>query len=175
MARPLPWRRRPCSAYEKQLDKSAETKLFVVQQGGPTSFVLRDEENNKFKTVLSEYLHCSCNKAAGKSSAAGAAATEHCVHTLFLMLKVFQMPVSNPLTWQISFRDIEIQDICNYREKLAKETAAAESRASKRKARQVDVCPPATAPIGYEDVKGVRKKLETSDVCPICHDTYISF
>ena len=130
---------------------------FVVQQSGPTSFVLKNEAGKKFKTVLGSSLACSCGSSKGHPK-------EHCIHTLFLVLKVFQVPTTNPVTWQVSYLDTEIQDIVSYRQKIKDEKIVKEIREKKRRSRRSSNTTDEegkhkerTAPYGYDDDKGLRK------------------
>lgn len=48
---------------------------------GPTSLILKDDNDNKFKVVIGNTISCSCNVVKN----------DHCIHSLFVMLKKFKV------------------------------------------------------------------------------------
>ena len=94
-----------------------------------------------------------------------------------MILKVFQVPADDPLTWQVAYLDTEIQDLVGYKQKLDEQKAGEEYNEKRRKGRRrigsngIEANALArTAPIGFDDEKGIRKDLCQGDVCPICCD-----
>jgi hypothetical protein len=81
MARVVPWRNKPTQLISEMIPVSKELKLYLVHEIGPTSMVLKDENNNKFKVVIGDTVNCSCSVVKN----------DHCIHSLFVMLKKFKV------------------------------------------------------------------------------------
>ncbi|EFJ52902.1 hypothetical protein VOLCADRAFT_86362 [Volvox carteri f. nagariensis] len=85
---------------------------------------------------------------------------ELCMHTVFVMVKVLRVPVSNPLLWQLSLSDRELEEVlrCGTQpERPPQEAAKAKPAAEKTPAGQVkrrDVDEEEPCPICYEDMLG---------------------
>jgi len=100
-----PYRNKPTPHILSLLTSASHSTFFLVQEPGPTSFVLKDDSDRKYKLSLGDSLSCSC----------GAAGTEHCIHTLYALLKIFKLQPENPLIWQISYIDTDIAFLCRNR------------------------------------------------------------
>jgi E3 ubiquitin-protein ligase ZSWIM2 len=85
----------------KMIDIASRITLFMVAQSGPLSFTFKDRLGNKLKTSIGSELKCSC--FPGKN--------DHCIHTLYVLLKVFKVPQINPLVWQAAYVDSELSDL----------------------------------------------------------------
>mmetsp|Transcript_14807 Transcript_14807/g.21172 ORF Transcript_14807/g.21172 Transcript_14807/m.21172 type:complete len:649 (-) Transcript_14807:89-2035(-) len=89
--------------WEQDIQQLENTKLYLVSTLGPTVYILRTDDhltNITFKVVIGSSQMCSCGNGEGRGSL--------CVHILFVMLKVFRVPSDNPLAWQLSLIDSEI-------------------------------------------------------------------
>lgn len=49
MSRLVPWRNKPTNLITQMIPVSAELKLYLISEIGPTSFLFKDENDNKFK------------------------------------------------------------------------------------------------------------------------------
>jgi hypothetical protein len=49
MARSVPWRNKPPALVTQMIPVASEYKLYLVHETGPTSFVFKDDNDNKFK------------------------------------------------------------------------------------------------------------------------------
>jgi E3 ubiquitin-protein ligase ZSWIM2 len=155
MSRAVPWRSKCPPTVEARLAEVSRSSLFlVVQQPGPTSFVLKEmagDSGRKFKVKVGETQECSC--AESKS--------ELCVHILFVMAKVFRVPASNPIIWQRGLLEAEVEQIVfgGLREnrRNAARAAAVAAEAAHRGS-------------GEDGVAVDRKAIEEGDACPICCD-----
>jgi E3 ubiquitin-protein ligase ZSWIM2 len=87
------------------MNEANESTFFLVQETGPTSFVLQNERDVKVRVRVGSTIHCSC----------GGGIKEHCVHTMFALIKIYRVPTDNPLSWQIGFNDSEINWLCKHR------------------------------------------------------------
>jgi len=63
----------PTPAFETCFEEAQSTRLFMVQETGPTKFVIENDEQQKFKVELGNTLKCSC----------GGGIEEHCIHTVY--------------------------------------------------------------------------------------------
>lgn len=63
--------------------------MFLVNENGPTMLTLEDEKEKKFKIMIGSEIKCSC----------GGGELEHCVHTIFALLKIFKIKADDPKIW----------------------------------------------------------------------------
>jgi len=49
MSRSVPWRNKPTQLITQMLPVANEYKLYLVHETGPTSFIFKDDNENKFK------------------------------------------------------------------------------------------------------------------------------
>ena len=68
---------------------------------------LEASNKKKYKISVGSEISCSC----------GGGRTEHCVHTIYALIKIFRIEEGNPLLWQLSFTDAELEKILERREK----------------------------------------------------------
>lgn len=87
------------------LPVASEYKLYLVHETGPTSFVFKDDNDNKFKVSIGSIITCSC----------GIVQNDHCIHTLYVLLKKFKVPATNPIIWQASYLDSELEGLVQFK------------------------------------------------------------
>lgn len=87
MSRYLPYRQHPPTKIYSLMQKAISSTFYLVQELGPTSFVIRDEDANTFRLSLGSTNKCSCSRTA----------KDHCIHTLYALLKIFKLKIYNPL------------------------------------------------------------------------------
>ena len=74
----------------------ASTTMYVMQQCGPTSFIVKEDTDGKQHHVtVGSLQQCTCHRRAKEPA-------ELCVHILFVMVKVLKVQPENPLVWQLS-------------------------------------------------------------------------
>lgn len=95
MSRSQPYRSKMPIEILKTMDVASKITLFMVGQTGPLSFTFKDRLGNKYKTSIGAELKCSCSPARG----------DHCIHTLYVMLKIFRVSPKNPIIWQAAYVD----------------------------------------------------------------------
>ena len=99
MARALPYRAKCPPNIAALIEEAPYSRLFVLSDPGPTSFVLRGEASpRRFKVTIGETHSCTCHSG-----------NELCAHVLFVLTRVFRMPAANPLVWQLSLTEREIR------------------------------------------------------------------
>lgn len=86
------------------IEAANSLKLYLVQEIGPTSFVFKDDFDDKFKVSIGPTISCSCSKTMN-----------NCIHTFYVMLKIFRRNKEDPLIWQNSYIDNEISDLIKSR------------------------------------------------------------
>eukprot|EP00742_Colponemidia_sp_Colp-10_P007650 GILJ01008245.1.p1 GENE.GILJ01008245.1~~GILJ01008245.1.p1 ORF type:complete len:636 (+),score=65.69 GILJ01008245.1:75-1982(+) len=150
MERTNPWRRKPTEAFEELAQKVTTARFFLLQELGPTSFILRDEANHKFKVSIGNQHKCSC----------GGGTKEHCIHTVFVLLKLLRIPSDNPLAWQLSFIEAEITQIMTQR-------FDRRSNPRKPKALEHESETQVKTELGR---KVCRQSIEEDPTCPICQE-----
>lgn len=152
--RPRLWRGDDCGeGVQELLTRGAvlpRAGLFVLREPGPTSFVLRGEASaREFRVSIGETHSCSCRAGGG---------SELCEHVIFVLVRVFRMPVENPLVWQLSLTEREIGELMRGRVRL-------HTRAPSR-----DGGSGGGGPRAEEAPRASRKEVVDGDVCPICYD-----
>ncbi|KAG5175536.1 hypothetical protein JKP88DRAFT_351442 [Tribonema minus] len=99
-ARLVPFQAKPPSGWTEMVQDMMQTKLFLLQKQGPTRFVIKGEDSDRLYTVhIGPEARCTCGRA------------QHCVHALYVMIKVLRVPQDHPLSWQLSLVDSEIDTI----------------------------------------------------------------
>ncbi|TNV83538.1 hypothetical protein FGO68_gene6905 [Halteria grandinella] len=150
MQRSKPYRQRPTPAFMNLLEIAQNMRMYLVQETGPTKLVLEDAQHHKYKIQVGSDISCSC----------GGGKEEHCVHTIFAMLKIYRIGENDPMVWQLSFIDAEISKIIQNRHSYGRRHAPTPPKEDSKKAN------PALK-------KAVaRMKLEEGgEECCICFDT----
>jgi E3 ubiquitin-protein ligase ZSWIM2 len=87
-------------------DVALSSRYFLVQESGPTKFTLEASNGKKYKIQFGSEVTCSC----------GGGRKEHCVHTIYAMMKILKIDEADPLLWQLSFTDTEVDKILQRRE-----------------------------------------------------------
>ncbi len=65
-------RTHPTEEFKSLLAAAQSTRLFMLQETGPTKFVIEDADKGKFRVEIGHTIQCSC----------GGGVTEHCIHTV---------------------------------------------------------------------------------------------
>ena len=97
-SREKPYRSKAPASFFELVQVALSATFFLVHESGPTSFALKNEQGKIIKVSLGSSHSCTCG--GGKS--------EHCLHTLYVLLKIFRVLPDNPIIWQLSFIDSEI-------------------------------------------------------------------
>ncbi len=153
--REAPYRARPPQEVVELLQRLENQRLYVMHRMGPTSFVVHEEGAGSVnqKVMLGPRPSCSC---------AGAVCKELCLHILFVMVKVMRVPPSNPLVWQLSLTDRELEEVfrCS--------TLPSQPPRPDRRAQ------PATGDKAEHGAAVKRRALEEEEQCPICYEAMSS-
>lgn len=101
MSRSQPYRQRMPVPIAQAIGVATRITLYLVAQSGPTSFVFNDRLNNKYKVSIGSTIQCSCQPSKN----------DHCLHSIYVMIRIFNIPTANPLVWQSAYLDSELSDI----------------------------------------------------------------
>lgn len=133
-------------------DEEPRRRLFLVGTNGPSSFVVKETteevegEGRTHRVLIGSLQSCSCGGVDASQSLL-------CLHVLFVMVKVLRVPPENPLAWQLSLVDAELESVLAFRHQ--RDTVRRRHDFLRR--RSTDE---ALAPTGVAD----------DDVCPVCLD-----
>lgn len=96
-ARPATW--------DEDIAALSRAKFYLVSRLGPLLFKLRASDSELIYTInISTPFHeCTCGGGRAKGTL--------CLHILFIILKMLKVPCSNPLAWQPSWSENEIDRI----------------------------------------------------------------
>ena len=105
MSRSTPFITKPPHDWHARVDKLDDVRLFLVNLVGPTVFVLKTDDltDTTFKVFIGPHQRCNCGGGEAKGTL--------CVHLLFVMIKVLRVPFENPICWQLSLSDSEVEEI----------------------------------------------------------------
>ncbi|KAH9515353.1 Mitogen-activated protein kinase kinase kinase 1, partial [Bulinus truncatus] len=146
---------------KKRIERVQRARLYLLQQTGPNSFLIGgDSPDHKYRVIIGPQT-CSCGRGP------------HCVHVLFVMLRVFQVVENDPCLWSKMLKNYEVENLFRiFHDKLS-------SRITKRRTSQrrkeilkqdegeeriVDTQDTTRVP-SESDTGSVREEEET---CPIC-------
>ena len=196
------WRVKPDAATEDALAAASAPGFFLVQRPGPSAFVVREEgrAGAPLRVLVGARQTCSCgggmatrawrsearapkterllrerNVAAPDDDDDASRVASVCAHIAFVMTRVLRVPRSNPLAWQLSLVDRELD------ETLRCELASGRARARGRTGDDARASRSLTA-LSREDEdenenknhrrgdsRG-RRDLGPDEPCPICYE-----
>lgn len=152
MARRVPWRRVCPDVVASRIDEAIQARIYLLRETGPTGFLLKEDgSDRKLKVFLGDQHSCTCQTFMKEK--------ELCVHILWVLLKKFRVPKENPITFQLSLVEREINEVMR--------GCHARSRPGKKKDSEKDFI----IFDGREKLK--QKDIETEDVCPICQEEFL--
>lgn len=103
MSRQSPYLHRPSSYFHETVEEITNERFFLLTKKGSTVFVLKNTSDTTFTVVIGQSMMCSCG--------GGLARGKSCHHILFVVLKVLRISIDNPLAWQLSMVDSEVDQI----------------------------------------------------------------
>lgn len=155
-----------------------DLKQFQLSTIGPTAFIFRDEEGNKFKVIIGDPISCSCNKNFQ-------APIKHCVHTLFVLLKIFKLRSTDERLIQTKFNNIHIDQLVikryqkdeylnDYSDNDENNSEDGEDNAQRQPKKRAFLKKKPKAGFMSEkskpNEKSNRREIQEDDNCPICYD-----
>ena len=143
------WRKKPSETLIKLMEDSVDLKLYLVQEKGPLCLTFQDDNGKKYQISIGNTISCSC----------GGGKTEHCIHTLFTLNRIFKIAFNNPLILQLQFSDSELNKLLEAKNKKKKVSSSiTSSTISKKKTpipsntNQMSLVDDAICPICQEDM-----------------------
>jgi hypothetical protein len=101
------WRSKPTPELISIMEESVDVRLYLIQEKGPLSFVFQDEDKKKFNINIGDNINCTC----------GGGKKEHCIHTIYVLNRIFKIQFNEPLIFQLSYSDGEISKILDTRKR----------------------------------------------------------
>ncbi|KAJ2996132.1 E3 ubiquitin-protein ligase Zswim2 [Globomyces sp. JEL0801] len=89
------------------LDTAKDSQFYVLQETGPTAFIISENEAKKYKVGIGYTNYCNCSKFSMEENT--------CVHIAWLMLRVYHVPITSDVLYQSSLVEREINDILSMR------------------------------------------------------------
>ena len=142
------WRKKPNDEIIRLMEESVDLKLYLVQEKGPLSLTFKDDYGDKYHISIGEEISCTC----------GGGKTEHCVHTLFTLNRIFKIPFNNPLILQLHFTDSELNKLLE-----AKNRKQTQSHSASQHKKQKHISMPSSQNTN-------QMNLLDDTVCPICQE-----
>ena len=165
----LPWRTRPTSNIIYLVEEASMRLLYLVQENSPTSFVLMDDFNIRYKISIGKIIKCTCSPDK----------KDHCIHTIYALLKIFQIPHDNQLIWQSSYLDEELNYIVfNRNKQIAKMKLTGNNNINYRINSLYDefgttkknIKSYSASQNKRNPIHNVGRPLNIDDLCLICHE-----
>jgi len=102
------WRSKPTQELIKIMEESVDLRLYLIAEKGPLSFTFQDDKGKKFMINIGDRINCNCtgNKKELK---------EHCVHTIYVLNRIFKISFSDQLILQLQYSDSELNKMIETR------------------------------------------------------------
>ncbi|XP_033738127.1 mitogen-activated protein kinase kinase kinase 1-like isoform X2 [Pecten maximus] len=143
---------------KSRIAKVLRLRLYLLQQMGPNSFLIGgDSPDHKFRVIIGPQS-CSCGKGP------------HCVHVLFVMLRVFQVSEGDPLLGSKTLKNYEVESLFrDYHEKISSRIQnRKEERQKQLKKIEEQAGTPSTDSTPAPSETDLGSQKEEDDTCPIC-------
>ena len=177
-------------------DARREPSMMLVARKGPTSFAVHERGGRApFVLSLGAAQTCSCGGglrvgaraaantsrllaearrlaggAPSSSSASTADAPEVCAHILFVMTKVLRVPRSNPIVWQVSLVDRELDEALRCERGVARRRRETTPTFAPNERRIIGAKSSAPS-LGRRAAKfPAPRPLDPDEPCSICYD-----
>jgi hypothetical protein len=147
------WRSKPTPELISIMEESVDIRLYLIQEKGPLSFVFQDDDKKKYNINIGDGVHCSC----------GGGKKEHCIHSIYVLNRIFKIQFNDPLIFQLSYSDSEVTKILNSRK--------ADTAGEKGKKKKND------ENFGGDNTvqEGNRMNLHDDITCAICQEDMYAF
>ncbi|KAL8586779.1 hypothetical protein ACOMHN_061292 [Nucella lapillus] len=145
---------------QKRIERVQRARLYLLQQTGPNSFLIGgDSPDHKFRVIIGPQT-CSCGRGP------------HCVHVLFVMLRVFQVGESDPCLSSKTLKNYEVENLFRiYHDKRSLRLTRRRQEKAKENSTPEEGREPVAALLeeastpSENDAGSTR---EEEDICPIC-------
>lgn len=157
MSREIAWRRACPEAVTDRINTALSSRIYFLSRSGPTGFVVKEEgaQSRSFKVLLGSRQSCTCPVFLREN--------ELCIHILWVMLKKLRVPRDNPLVYQLSLVEREIQQLLRQDNQGHNDHDSAALPTAPLNA--------AAAPTVNGDKTALpQRSIADDDICPICQD-----
>lgn len=141
----------------KRIERVQRARLYLLQLTGPNSFLIGgDSPMHKFKVIIGPQK-CSCGRSP------------HCVHVLFVMLRVFKVKETDPCLWSKTLKNYEVENLFrmyNDRRELLLVNKERSKKPLKKQMEEKTESLQEKLAVPAESDTGSSKDDE--DTCPIC-------
>ena len=134
------------------INQATSLHLYLIHEKGPLSLLFQDDMSKKFHITIGNKITCSCT-----SSNTNNPKTIHCIHILFTLLKYFKLPYQNPLLFQTTFTDNEINKLLEFKYQNKPSSSI-----------------PKSTPIPNQIQTTNQMNLTEDTLCPICQEDLYS-
>ncbi len=102
------WRSKPSAELIRSMEESVDIRLYLIAEKGPLSFTFQDDKGKKIMINIGDKINCNCtgNKKEQK---------EHCVHTIYVLNRIFKISFSDQLILQLQYTDSELNKMIETR------------------------------------------------------------
>lgn len=147
----------------KRVQKAQKARLYLLQQPGPHSFVIGgDSPEHKFRIIIGPQT-CTCGRGP------------HCIHLLFVMLRVFQIPENDPRMWSKQLKNFEVETLfAQYEKQRQSRIKTVKEKSKCSKLLSTPLASTATLEPEVNEIQSSRSTLVSSnqdeggELCPIC-------
>ncbi|XP_067027287.1 mitogen-activated protein kinase kinase kinase 1-like isoform X1 [Acropora muricata] len=141
--------------FKRKVEKAMRARLYLLQQTGPNSFLIGgDSPDHKFRVMIGPQS-CTCTRP-------------HCVHVLFVMLRVFKLKDNDPLLWSLKLKNFEVEKLLSKFHARLKSRLSKDMTDSKISRSKDQEKPPSPSPNSSSLGISLPNAREEEEVCPIC-------
>ncbi|ESO92542.1 hypothetical protein LOTGIDRAFT_162448 [Lottia gigantea] len=143
---------------KKRIERVQRARLYLLQQTGPNSFLIGgDSPDHKFRVIIGPQT-CNCGRGP------------HCVHVLFVMLRVFKLSETDSCLISKTLKNYEVENLFRvYHDKQSSRINKRKNIRRKRsKVTSDDVMTNSTESINLHNESDAGSVREEEETCPIC-------
>ncbi|XP_038075292.1 mitogen-activated protein kinase kinase kinase 1-like [Patiria miniata] len=146
---------------QKRVERALHARLYLLQQSGPNSFVIGgDSPSHKYKVTIGPQ-NCNCTKGP------------FCLHVLFVMLRVLQVPEGDPILWSRTLMNYEVEALFkNYQarqKKRLKRSSKSTSQHERKSSHDASATTStSTCTTSLNSTTSSDQSNKEEDLCPIC-------
>ncbi|XP_076353116.1 uncharacterized protein LOC143248561 [Tachypleus tridentatus] len=144
----------------KRISKAKRARLYLLNQPGPHSFLVAgDSPEHKYKVIIGPQS-CSCGRGP------------HCIHILFIMLRVFQVNEADSRLFSRTLKNFEVSELVRQyhlrKERQVQVASPVNQHISTPVSRPVNKLSRSESSLPDAAIQEQRKMSEESTLCPIC-------
>jgi len=142
---------------KKTVQKAMRARLYLLNQSGPLTFLVGgDSPEHKYRVTIGKQS-CGCGKGP------------HCIHVLFVMLRVFQVKENDPLLLAKELKNYEVESLFrSYHKRIAKLTKGKKLPVTDGRLKSSQQVENVSAHLSSSSANSSPKERDDEDTCPIC-------